>query len=217
MTPTPGPRMNWPRAIRRPREAALRALAGWDDAASVELLASQMGKDADHGLRLLAVQLLGDCTHPRAAALLPKLRSSTATRPYVWPRSRVCGSAWAKAICVRSIWRWPPKRPTSAGGGAGVGGAGGARRPGAGPADRRPRRQNGRGPPGGAARAGARPRPQLARCGPPGPHVAIQRRALDGPVRASFSGGCLPMSGCKPPCAAGARTRTPTCGGSLFF
>src|SRR5262249_19872018 len=44
------------------REAALRALAGWADAAA----------DTDHALRLLACRLLGESQHPRAAKALEK-------------------------------------------------------------------------------------------------------------------------------------------------
>jgi ParB family chromosome partitioning protein len=56
----------------RRREAALRALAGYNDTQSIELLSECVGKDGDHGLRLLATQLLGDSGHPRAAKLLEK-------------------------------------------------------------------------------------------------------------------------------------------------
>src|SRR5262249_44890327 len=41
------------------RETALRALAEFNDTRSIELLSEQIGKDADHGLRLLGTQLLG--------------------------------------------------------------------------------------------------------------------------------------------------------------
>jgi ParB family chromosome partitioning protein len=54
----------------RRREAALKALASYHDTASIELVSEQVGKDNDHGLRLLATQLLGDSDHPRAAKLL---------------------------------------------------------------------------------------------------------------------------------------------------
>jgi ParB family chromosome partitioning protein len=54
----------------RRREAAIQELAGYDDTASVELLSEQVGKDADHGLRLLAARRLADCSHPRAVKLL---------------------------------------------------------------------------------------------------------------------------------------------------
>jgi ParB family chromosome partitioning protein len=54
------------------REAALKRLAGFADADSVEAIATQMGKDADHGLRLQACRLLGESRHPRAAKVLEK-------------------------------------------------------------------------------------------------------------------------------------------------
>lgn len=56
----------------RRREEALRALAGFGDAAAVKRLAAQMDADADHGLRLLAGRLLGEAAHPRAAKALEK-------------------------------------------------------------------------------------------------------------------------------------------------
>ena len=59
----------------RAREAAIRRLSEFDDATSLELLAEQAARDADHGLRLLAVQLLGRSDHPRAPALLEGLFS----------------------------------------------------------------------------------------------------------------------------------------------
>ncbi len=54
------------------REAALRALAGWADAAALKRLAAQMTGDTDHALRLLACRLLGESSHPRAAKALEK-------------------------------------------------------------------------------------------------------------------------------------------------
>jgi ParB family chromosome partitioning protein len=54
------------------REAALRALAGWADAASIKRIAAQMTADADHALRLLACRLLGESAHPHAAKALEK-------------------------------------------------------------------------------------------------------------------------------------------------
>src|SRR5262249_30346696 len=54
----------------RRREAALQTLAGYNDTLSIELISAQTGRDSDHGLRLLATQLLGDSRHPRAAKLL---------------------------------------------------------------------------------------------------------------------------------------------------
>jgi ParB family chromosome partitioning protein len=55
------------------REAALRRLAGWADAVSVERIAKQVDNDADHALRLLACQLLGEVKHPRAAKALERV------------------------------------------------------------------------------------------------------------------------------------------------
>src|SRR5262249_1479977 len=54
------------------REAALRTLAGFNDAASIKRIAAQMGSDRDHALRLLACQLLCESHHPRAAKALEK-------------------------------------------------------------------------------------------------------------------------------------------------
>lgn len=51
------------------REAALKSLASFGDARSIELIAEQVG-DRDHALRLMAAELLGASTHPRAPALL---------------------------------------------------------------------------------------------------------------------------------------------------
>jgi ParB family chromosome partitioning protein len=50
------------------REAALRTLAGWADAAAIKRIARQM--DGDHALRLLACRLLGESQHPRAVRAL---------------------------------------------------------------------------------------------------------------------------------------------------
>jgi ParB family chromosome partitioning protein len=54
----------------RRREAALRVLAGFADAASIKRIASQMTHDADHGLQLLACRLLSESAHPRAGPAL---------------------------------------------------------------------------------------------------------------------------------------------------
>jgi ParB family chromosome partitioning protein len=54
------------------REAALRKLAEFNDLAALKRIVSQMGHDSDHGLRLLACQLLYDSTHPRAGRALEK-------------------------------------------------------------------------------------------------------------------------------------------------
>jgi ParB family chromosome partitioning protein len=54
----------------RRRETALKELAEWKDAASLELIAAQLETDADHQLRLLAAQLLAASPNPRAVVLL---------------------------------------------------------------------------------------------------------------------------------------------------
>ena len=54
------------------REPALRELASYNDTPSIELIAERISQDTDHGLRLLATQLLGDSNHPRAPKLLEK-------------------------------------------------------------------------------------------------------------------------------------------------
>ena len=54
------------------REAALRTLAGFADAAALKRIGAQMGSDSDHTLRLLACRLLGDSSHPRAVRALEK-------------------------------------------------------------------------------------------------------------------------------------------------
>lgn len=54
----------------RRRETALRTLAEFGDTVSIELVSEQIGKDADHALRLLATQLLGSSKHPRAPRLI---------------------------------------------------------------------------------------------------------------------------------------------------
>jgi ParB family chromosome partitioning protein len=50
----------------RRREAILKELAGYKDAAALDLVAARVNDDADHGLRLLAAQLLGESANPRA-------------------------------------------------------------------------------------------------------------------------------------------------------
>ena len=52
------------------REAALKLLAEFGDGVSVETIAKQMDNDGDHGVRLLAAQLLTEAKHPRAIKLL---------------------------------------------------------------------------------------------------------------------------------------------------
>ncbi|MBL9104629.1 MAG: HEAT repeat domain-containing protein [Myxococcales bacterium] len=55
------------------REVSLRALAGWNDATSLELLAGRVTEDEDHGLKVLATELLGATNNPRAIKLLEPL------------------------------------------------------------------------------------------------------------------------------------------------
>jgi ParB family chromosome partitioning protein len=54
------------------REATLRTLAGFNDAAAIKRIGNQMTTDADHALRLLACRLLGESSHPHAAKALEK-------------------------------------------------------------------------------------------------------------------------------------------------
>jgi ParB family chromosome partitioning protein len=54
------------------RESTLRQLADWNDTPAVELIAQQVQADVDHGLRLVATQLLAGSSHPRAVQLLEK-------------------------------------------------------------------------------------------------------------------------------------------------
>ena len=55
------------------REAALRALARWRDAPSVDLLLARATEDGDHGLRVIAATLLGETGSARARAGLARL------------------------------------------------------------------------------------------------------------------------------------------------
>ena len=55
------------------REVSLRALAAWNDAKSLELLANRVSQDDDHGLKVLATELLGASGSPRAVKLLEPL------------------------------------------------------------------------------------------------------------------------------------------------
>ena len=57
------------------REKALKAVAGWNDAAGLQLIATQVEKDSDHGVRFAAVKLLNESTNPRVVALLETLLS----------------------------------------------------------------------------------------------------------------------------------------------
>lgn len=54
------------------REAALVTLGSYAETASIELISEQVGKDEDHALRLRAVELLGQSTHPRSGRLLER-------------------------------------------------------------------------------------------------------------------------------------------------
>src|SRR5262249_42838413 len=56
----------------RRREAALRTLAGFADAASIKRIAHQMAHDPDHRVRLFACQRLAESTHPHASKALEK-------------------------------------------------------------------------------------------------------------------------------------------------
>ena len=59
------------------REVALRALAGWNDAKSLETLAGRVSQDDDHGMKVLSTELLGASNNPRAIKLLePLLRAA---------------------------------------------------------------------------------------------------------------------------------------------
>ena len=119
------------------REAALRTLAGFADAAAIKRIAAQMSSDADHALRLLACQLLGESAHPRAAKALEKGLDHR--------------DEAVRLLAFEGLRRHAgPTRPAAVGPGpqggqgrrrrarrAGAGGAGGQGRPGAGPARRR--------------------------------------------------------------------------------
>ena len=71
--------------------------------AAIELIAEQVGKDADHGLRLLAAQLLaGPPTRGRRSCW--RGGSTTPTRRCAWRRSRACGGTWARPTSGRSTW-----------------------------------------------------------------------------------------------------------------
>ncbi len=52
------------------REAALKSLAGFGDARSLERIAEQAGSDPDPALRLMAVEILGASGHPKATTVL---------------------------------------------------------------------------------------------------------------------------------------------------
>ncbi|MEO9068315.1 MAG: HEAT repeat domain-containing protein, partial [Caldimonas sp.] len=55
------------------REASLRTLAAWNDADSLDLLSARVSSDDDHGLKVLATELLGASGSPRAVKLLEPL------------------------------------------------------------------------------------------------------------------------------------------------
>ena len=71
-TPMTGSKTSSPKTNRAAGKRRSSALAEFNDNASIELLSEQIGKDGDHGLRLLATQLLGEATNPRAAKALEK-------------------------------------------------------------------------------------------------------------------------------------------------
>ncbi len=54
------------------RESALRAVAGFADADAIKRIYHQMNNDADHALRVLACELLGESKHPQAGKALEK-------------------------------------------------------------------------------------------------------------------------------------------------
>ncbi|QJW99535.1 HEAT repeat domain-containing protein [Frigoriglobus tundricola] len=54
------------------REKALKVLAEWNDAASIEILGEQINRDPDHQLRLLAAQLLAVSFNPRVGKILER-------------------------------------------------------------------------------------------------------------------------------------------------
>ncbi len=54
------------------REAALRELASYNDTPSIEMIGEQIPTDADHGLRVLGTELLGNSGHPKAVKILEK-------------------------------------------------------------------------------------------------------------------------------------------------
>src|SRR5207237_333679 len=54
------------------REAALRELASYNDTPAIEMIGEQIPTDADHGLRVLGTELLGNSGHPKAVKILEK-------------------------------------------------------------------------------------------------------------------------------------------------
>ena len=59
------------------REGALKALAKYEDNAALSMIAQRVTQDADHGLRLLAAQLLNKSAHARAPKLIEQGLSHT--------------------------------------------------------------------------------------------------------------------------------------------
>ncbi len=55
------------------REAALEALAGYDDARAIEIIAAQASEDPDHALKVKSVKLLGATKNPRVRRPLEDL------------------------------------------------------------------------------------------------------------------------------------------------
>ena len=54
------------------REKVLKELAGWDDTVGIDLIANRLGKDNDHQIRLLAVELLTASANRRSVTPLTK-------------------------------------------------------------------------------------------------------------------------------------------------
>ena len=95
------------------REAALKELAGYEDPKSLEIIARQIGQDADHSVRQLAASLVAESGHPRAVKILEdNLKHSdeavrrTAFAGLLKRRRQVTSGRW--------IWRWMQTKRTSA-------------------------------------------------------------------------------------------------------
>lgn len=59
------------------RENALKQLAAWNDTASLDRIAAQLGKDNDQTVRVFAAKMLGQSNNPRAVTLLEPLVAHT--------------------------------------------------------------------------------------------------------------------------------------------
>ena len=184
------------------REAALEALAGHGDARAIEIIAEQVGTDADHALRLLAAQLLAKARHPRATPLLERWldHPDEAVRVAAFQGLREhLGEADLRPI---DLALKAEKADVGTAGRAGARGPGDARRPGARPADGRAQREDARGPPGGPGRPGIGLRPAVARGEPGRARVEARRRAPARRSSGSSGGGCWAIPPCSRPCAA---------------